>query len=74
MTDEQNPLNLDADEGLEELFAAAVASFGMLLRNSAHRGDTSYDAVLEIAAEAAGTDPLRLDLLTLIRQAQALAR
>ncbi|MCA9173134.1 MAG: VWA domain-containing protein [Planctomycetales bacterium] len=55
-------------------FAAAVASFGMLLRNSAHRGDTSYDAVLEIAAEAAGTDPLRLDLLTLIRQAQALAR
>ena len=31
-------------------FAAAVASFGMLLRRSQHKGDGNFAAVLEIAA------------------------
>ena len=38
-------------------FAASVASFGMLLRDSQYKGDTSYDAVLEIAQSTKGTDP-----------------
>ncbi len=37
-------------------FAAAVAEFGMLLRNSKHRGDASYAEVLEIASAARGRD------------------
>jgi Ca-activated chloride channel family protein len=37
-------------------FAAAVAEFGMLLRNSKYRGDSSYLAVLEIAAASRGRD------------------
>ncbi|MDP6554297.1 MAG: DUF3520 domain-containing protein [Pirellulaceae bacterium] len=35
---------------------AAVASSGMLLRDSQHKGTAMYDAVLEIAAAAKGTD------------------
>ena len=38
-------------------FAAAVASFGMLLRNSEYKGNPTYDAVLEIAQSALGEDP-----------------
>ena len=37
-------------------FAAAVAAFGMLLRNSQHKGDASYDAVLEMATQALDDD------------------
>ncbi len=37
-------------------FAAAVASFGMLLRGSQYQGMSSYDAVLEIAQSAKGAD------------------
>ena len=38
-------------------FASAVASFGMLLRNSPHRGTFGYAAVRELAASAVGADP-----------------
>lgn len=57
-------------------FAAAVASFGMLLRDSEHKGDTSYDAVLEIATEAATDDPggYRAEFLTLVNRARALTQ
>ena len=34
-------------------FAAAVAAFGMLLRDSEHKGTATYDSVLEIASSAA---------------------
>lgn len=37
-------------------FAAAVASFGMLLRNSEHRGEASYPAVLEMARSSSTND------------------
>ena len=55
-------------------FAAAVASFGMLLRDSQHRGETSYDAVLEIAQSALGPDRdgYRAAFLDLVRKAKAL--
>ncbi len=52
-------------------FAAAVASFGMLLRDSKHRGDTSYAAVLETASAACGPDEhgYRAEFLELVRAA-----
>lgn len=55
-------------------FAAAVASFGMLLRDSEHRGDTSYAAVLEIAEGALGKDKqgYRAEFLELVRRAKDL--
>ena len=55
-------------------FAAAVASFGMLLRGSEHQGDATYDAVLEIATAAKGADVhgYRAELLEMVRRAKAL--
>lgn len=38
-------------------FAAAVAGFGMLLRESPHRGNLSFDDVLKIAKSSIGPDP-----------------
>jgi Ca-activated chloride channel homolog len=56
-------------------FAAAVASFGMLLRDSQHAGRTSFAAIQEWAApamaEGAG-DPYRREFLTLVQAAAAL--
>ncbi|RAI99907.1 Ca-activated chloride channel family protein [Chitinophaga skermanii] len=37
-------------------FAAGVALWGMLLRNSSHRGTGNYDMVVEIAKKALGKD------------------
>jgi len=56
-------------------FAAAVASFGMLLRDSVHRGNTSYAAVLEIAENSVGRDmhEYRAEFLQLVQRAQQLA-
>jgi hypothetical protein len=56
-------------------FAAAVASFGMLLRNSKFKGDANYASVLETAAGACGEDRrrLRAEFLELVKAAQRLA-
>jgi Ca-activated chloride channel homolog len=58
------------------LFAAAVAGFGMLLRDSPHKGSLTYDAVLELASSAASRDPqgYRREFLTLVRKAQMLSK
>ena len=55
-------------------FATAVAEFGMLLRDSEFKGDSSYGAVLELAQEAKGTDAegYRSEFLTLVKAAQRL--
>ena len=53
-------------------FAAAVAEFGMLLRDSPHKGRASWDEVLELAGASAGDDPYRREFLALVKQAQAL--
>jgi len=52
-------------------FAAAVASFAMLLRDSKYRGNASYGAVLELAEEAKGKDPngYRSEFLQLVHLA-----
>lgn len=55
-------------------FAAAVASFGMLLKGSQHRGDVTYSAVEEIASGAIGPDVggYRTEFLDLVRKAKTL--
>ena len=56
-------------------FAAAVAAFGMVLRNSPHRGQATLPAVEEYAAGALGRDPngYRAEFLDLVRKARNLA-
>jgi len=56
-------------------FTAAVASFGMLLRGSQFQGDASFDAVLEIASEAAKGDEVgyRTEFLELVKKARMLS-
>jgi len=56
-------------------FAAAVASFGMLLRDSPHKGNANYDAVLEFAQGALGDDPqnYRHEFLDLVKKAKSLS-
>ena len=56
-------------------FAAAVASFGMLLRNSEHKGTATYNSVLEIATAARGSDVhgYRAELLEMVRCAKVFA-
>jgi Ca-activated chloride channel homolog len=65
------------DEASDDFrFAASVAQFGMLLRNSEHSGSGSLDGVLETAAGAVGRDPhgYRAEFVTLVRRAGELAR
>lgn len=61
-----------ADSDLQ--FAAAVASFGMLLRESPHRGDSSFDSVLEIAQANRGPDEwgFRAEFCQMVRAAKQL--
>ena len=55
-------------------FAAAVAQFGLLLRDSKYRGEANFDAVLEIAGSALGADDsgYRTEFLNLARTARQL--
>jgi Ca-activated chloride channel family protein len=57
-------------------FAAAVASFGQLLRKSEYRGDATYDRVRELARGARGDDPNghRTEFLKLLDAAEMLDR
>jgi Ca-activated chloride channel family protein len=56
-------------------FAAAVASFGMLLRDSPYKGSATFPAVLELASASRGPDPngYRKEFLELVRKAQSLS-
>ena len=55
-------------------FAAAVASFGMLLRDSPHKGDATFASVQELADASRGADAsgYRAEFLDLVRKARAL--
>ncbi|SRR6266508_4398924 len=57
-------------------FAAAVAEFGMILRDSEYKGNGSLQQVLEWAQQAKGADVngYRADFIELVRKAQALKR
>ena len=56
-------------------FAAAVASFGMLLRDSPSKGDSSFPAVLKLAHSALQPDPggHRQEFTQLVQIAERLA-
>ena len=55
-------------------FAAAVAQFGMLLRDSRHKGTSSYDDVLRLATASKGVDAggYRAEFITLVEAARKL--
>ena len=55
-------------------FAAAVTEFGMILRDSPHKGNGTLGAVIEWAQEGKGTDEAgyRDGFIDLVRKAQAL--
>lgn len=55
-------------------WAAAVAAFGMILRDSQFRGQASFDMVLELAQGAKGEDPAgrRQEFIELVKAAKAL--
>ncbi|MGG9962546.1 vWA domain-containing protein [Ferruginibacter sp. SUN106] len=55
-------------------FSAAVASFGMLLRNSAYKQNTSYEEVIALATNAKGKDinGYRTEFISLVETASAL--
>ena len=64
-------------ESSEDLkFATAVAGFGMLLRDSTHKGSLTYAGVLEIAEPVSARDPsgYRREFLAAVRQAKTLSR
>ena len=56
-------------------FAAAVAGFGMLLRDSEHRGNWTYDAVGEVAQASLGGDRhgFRKEFLEMVTAAGAMS-
>jgi Ca-activated chloride channel family protein len=57
-------------------FATAVASFGMILRNSEYKAGANLDTVLELAEESKGTDEqgYRAEFINLVKKAKALGR
>ena len=55
-------------------FAAAVAEFGLVLRDSAFKGTANFDAVIDRATGASGFDPNghRKEFVELVRNAKGL--
>jgi Ca-activated chloride channel family protein len=53
-------------------FAAAVAEFGMLLRDSKDKGTASFSQVIDLASESKGTDPegYRTGFIDMVEAAQ----
>jgi len=56
-------------------FAAAVASFGMLLRKSQYKGDSNFDRVRQIATAARGQDRngYRGEFLEMVKRAASIS-
>jgi Ca-activated chloride channel homolog len=68
-----------ADNRPEEMsdnfqFSAAVAGFGMLLRDSDYKGTATYESVIELAREGKGEDPegYRSEFIRLVKLAEHL--
>ena len=57
-------------------FAASVASFGMLMRESEHKGNATFDSVVELAEEGKGQDKhgYRKEFVQLVEKARTLKR
>jgi Ca-activated chloride channel family protein len=56
-------------------FAAAVAGFGMLLRDSEFKGDLTYDEVIQMAKEAKGEDRegYRMEFIRMVESCNLMA-
>ena len=56
-------------------FAASVASFGMLLRDSKYKGNASWDSVLELAIEGArdSDNTYRAEFIEMVKKAKMLS-
>jgi Ca-activated chloride channel family protein len=56
-------------------FAAAVASFGMIQRESAHKGTSTLDSVLAVAKTSRGVDTngYRAEFINLVKMAKSLS-
>jgi Ca-activated chloride channel family protein len=63
-----------AEASTDTRFAAAVAAFGMLLRDSEFRGDATFATVARLAGAALGPDAggYRAEFLDLVRRAESL--
>jgi Ca-activated chloride channel family protein len=76
VTETANAAGFGARTGMSPDFnwAAAVAAFGMILRDSQFRGQASFDMVLELAQGARGEDKAgrRQEFIDLVKSAQAL--
>jgi Ca-activated chloride channel family protein len=61
--------------GQEFKFASSVAAFGMLLRDSAFKGNADYDMVLQIARAGRGKDEhgYRAEFINLVQNAAAVS-
>jgi len=57
-------------------FSAAVAGFGMLLRDSKFKGNLTYDAVIELAKASKGKDPegYRAEFIRLVETCSLLSK
>lgn len=57
-------------------FSAAVAEFGMLLRDSKFKGDSDYDQVVELASGAKGEDSegYRVEFIRLVKLSKELSK
>ncbi|MDR0609074.1 MAG: von Willebrand factor type A domain-containing protein, partial [Planctomycetaceae bacterium] len=53
-------------------FAASVALFGMLLRESGHSGNGTFDSVLELASPNTNNDQYRKEFIELVKKAKEL--
>jgi Ca-activated chloride channel family protein len=55
-------------------FASAVAGFGMILKNSEHKGDWTFKSVLDVAEHSKGDDKegYRAEFINLVKKAKAL--
>ncbi len=56
-------------------FAAAVAAFGLVLRNSEYKGTATYEGVTELASEGLSSDPggYRAEFVALVGKAKGIA-
>ena len=59
----------DAPSG-DFLFAAAVAEFGMILNNSAYKGNSTFDTVLDLLKKSPLNDDYREEFFSLVKIAQ----
>lgn len=67
-----NDVNSLSNTSFDYRFSAAVAGFGLLLRQSKFKGNITYDQVADIAKSALGADPNgdRAEFLRLVEQAK----